>query len=262
MKKIILAVFLVSIFGIGAWYAQEKFKGLSLNNEDVTSGEVNDGSNAANMGDDLIKSKFSKSEPDLLQEEAIRLARRPIIAVGGISETSLASAKAKINNAVNLIEANYDYDASWLELGAYRRMIGDNDGALEAWHFLSKIRPNAFVAYHNIGDLYAFTIRDYDQGEKYLLKSIAVGPGNIQGYMALTNLYSIPEFGKQEEAPKVLLKGIANNPEHSDLYLILGGYYRDNGDIANAILYFEKSLLLDPGNARVREEVSALKARQ
>ncbi len=261
MKKIILAVFLVSIFGIGAWYAQEKFKELSLNDSRDTSGLINGAPTIVNPGDNQTSPVIVKSENELLQEEAIRLARRPIISVGGVSESSLANAKKKINNAVNMIEANYDYDAPWLELGAYRKLLGDNDGALEAWQFLSKIRPDAFVAYHNIGDLYAFTIRDYEQGEKYLLKSISVGPGNIQGYMALANLYAIPEFGKQSETPKVLLKGIANNPEYSDLYLILGGYYRDSGDIANAILYFEKSLLLDPDNTRIREEINALKAR-
>lgn len=251
MKKIILAVFLIFIFGGGAWYAQTFVKNLG----------DKDSPNVLSTSDFIPseEQRAHEAEAKLLQEEAVRLARRPFISVGGMSQESLARAKEKINNAVNLIEANYDYDAPWLELGAYRRMIGDNDGALEAWQFLSKIRPFAHVSYHNIGDLYAFTIRDYEQGEKYLLKSILVGPGNIQGYLALANLYSVPEFGKQSEVPKILLKGIDNNPEFPDLYAVLGSYYRDHNDIANAIKYFEKALLLNPDNASVRNEINSLK---
>jgi tetratricopeptide (TPR) repeat protein len=255
MKKAIILSILVIFIVFGAWQGSKYFaEPLADVNPLPTVEEP-----ATTTPETPAVTKEEPAE-DPIKIKALAIARKPLVIKKALPEVTARMAKEKIAEAVQLIEQNYDYDAPWLELGGYRRLIGDYDGALAAWKFLTEIRPQAYVPYHNIGDLYVFILKDHIKGESYFLKSLEVGPGNIQGYLALALLYKDSQvLKKQSLIDDLLLEGLKNNPKNFVLLYALGEYYRDNGDKTSALKYFEEALGIHPESAEVAEEIRKLK---
>lgn len=202
------------------------------------------------------------SKVDKLRQEALRIAEMSLKPAATEPQSQVDNAKKKIAVAVGMVRENYDYETPWLEIAAYRKSVGDFEGAIAAWKFLLKLRPQSYVPAHNLGDLYAFTLKDYKTGEDYLLKSVDFNQQNVQGYLALSQLYSVKEFGKEGQAEFILLKGIQANPKEPLLRTVLAGIYRDKGFIAEAIKLLEESLVINPSNTDVQRELDELKAKQ
>ena len=59
---------------------------------------------------------------------------------------------------------------NWLVLGVYRKMIGDYESAKEVWEYASAIRPQNSVSFNNLGELYAYYLKDNAKAEKIILK--------------------------------------------------------------------------------------------
>ncbi len=255
MNKFITPSILVVIIVFGAWYGSLYFAKPLAENNPPSIEEI-----ATSTPEETPPLAEVKPTEDPLQVKALAIVRSPLVIKKTLPESTLRLAKEKIAEAVSLIETSYDYDAPWLELGGYRRLLGDYDGAAAAWKFLIEIRPQAFVPYHNLGDLYAFILKDHVRGENYFLKSLEVGPGNIQGYLALAQLYKdSTTLKKQVLADDILLEGVKANPKDFTLFYALGEYYRDNADKASALKYFEDAQKISPENAMVADEIGKLK---
>jgi tetratricopeptide (TPR) repeat protein len=166
---------------------------------------------------------FFKKE-DLLKIEALEIASSPLTPSKNASAEMIAIAKEKIKSSIDLIKQDYNYDMPWLDLGSYRKLVGDYSGAISAWKFLMKIRPKDFIAPHNLGELYGFVLADYPQSEKYFLKSIENNKNNIQAYFSLAEIYAVPSFGKTDQIEKILLRGLENNPKDANLEARLNSY--------------------------------------
>ncbi len=261
MKKLLIAVGFLVILA-GAWYGQ---KFLTSQNDLRPNPEAPvvlgiTGTTAVAINDGKVTQNPAASNDAALRAQALAVAHQPIMIKNQLAEATIVLAKKKIGEAISSIELNYDYDTPWLDLGAYRKLIGDYTGAIAAWEFLGTIRPNAYVSYHNLGDLYAFTLNDPQKGERYFLKSIQIGPGNIQGYLALASLYhDSAALGKADQVEKLLLAGVAANEGNFSLLVNLAGYYRDNNRKDLALKYFEKALAVDPQNQAVTGEIAKLK---
>ncbi len=249
MKKLLIFVLIILVLGGGGWYGQEYLKKKFFS-------EVQPIINPVVENPDL---EAPVAESDPLKDQALRIAHKAVVINKVLLEATIRLAKEKIATAVQIIESNYDYDAPWLELGGYRKLIGDYDGAADAWKFLMVIRPQAFVPPHNLGDLYAFTLGDQKQGEQYFLKSLELNAQNIQAYLALATLYKDSTIlNKQAQVDDILLRGISKNPGNFNLLVVLGEYYRDVGDKAMALKYFKDALTVNPGNAAVSDEIDRL----
>jgi len=173
---------------------------------------------------------------------------RPITISANISEKEKTAYLSKIQEAINNIKENpISYD-DWLSLGLYRKAIGDYIGTAEAWKESIKINPGGYISYHNLGDLYHFYIRDFVSAEKYMKDLVRVKPDYISAYRNLFDLYTLSYMEKENEAPKILLDGIAKNPKAYDLMVLLASYYRDQGNISSAKEYYQKALSLNPPN--------------
>lgn len=249
MNKLVILSVLVVVIIFGAWSASQYFSSPTP----IVEGP-------ATTTPEIPAVTEEKPAEDPLKIKALAIAHQPLVIKKTLPEATVRLAKEKIAEAVQLIESNYDYDAPWLELGGYRRLLGDYDGAAAAWKFLIVIRPGAYVPYHNLGDLYAFILKDHIKGEGYFLKSLEVGPGNVQGYLALASLYRDSQIlKKQSLTDDLLLEGLKNNAKNFTLLYALGEYYRDNSDKALALKYFEEALEVAPENAQVAEEIRKLK---
>lgn len=120
----------------------------------------------------------------------------------------------KINDLSAKLKENNNLFSYWLELGIYRKSAKDYDGAIEAWEYASVLNPGSSVPFNNIGDLYAYFIKDSAKAEEYLLKAIETEPHYAYGYYKMAEVYIevIKDTGK---AKNILREGIKANPNTS-----------------------------------------------
>ena len=130
--------------------------------------------------------------------------------------------------------------ATWLNLAIMYRMVGDYDGAVEIWKYISANYPKEAVSLHNLGEYYFHTAKDYARAEEYYRASITIAPQFAINYTDLYEMYRYVYTAKASAASEALKEGIAHvsAPEAIDLAVTLAGYYRDIGDIADARTYF------------------------
>ena len=106
------------------------------------------------------------------------------------------------------LKEDYDQLQEWLQLGLLRNLIGDYEGAKQAWEFAAVIRPKDPVAFHNLGDLYWMQFSDFPKAEKYFLEAIEKGPQHPLFYIKLHELYRYSYKEKSDLADDVLEQGI------------------------------------------------------
>lgn len=156
------------------------------------------------------------------------------------------------------LKENYDFLNGWLQLGALRRLIGDYEGAREALEFATLLRPENYVAFHNLGDLYGFQFKNYSKAEENFLKAIAKEPKDVDAYKSLAMLYQYSYTQKRDQTDDILLRGIEVAPDRTDLLAMLARYYVEIGDTVNARIYYNKALEIEPANNGLRKELEGL----
>ena len=131
-----------------------------------------------------------------------------------MNEDAKRIATAKIQDLSSQLKKDSDNLENWLILGIYRKMIGDYEGAREVWEYASAIRPQSSIPLNNLGDLYAYYIKDEAKAEEYFLRAISIDPNNLYLYFKITDFYR--DFNKDTaKARAILEQGIAANPSTS-----------------------------------------------
>lgn len=213
IKKLVLILILLLVAGAVSWYWQEGFSvNQSLVKEPAPEEKV------------VVKdNQPALDKKEVLKAMAAEIISRPLMVNAPLSEISRKQAEEKIKEMADLIKVDYDSIYPWYDLGAYRRVIGDFEGAAEAWTFATLIRPKDFVSYHNLGDLYGFYVKDYPKSEKNYLKSIQLNPQNIQAYLDLAVIYGVYKE-KSDQAENILLQGLKANSGNIGLQNALDRY--------------------------------------
>lgn len=112
-----------------------------------------------------------------------------------------------------------DFD-KWIELGVYRKVIGDYEGAITAWINASVIEPQNALPESNIGNVLGYYMKDPLNAEKHYLKSIEIEPNTGFWYYQAFMFYR--EVLKNEAKAKAIIeKGVLNNPNDIELKDIL-----------------------------------------
>ncbi len=107
---------------------------------------------------------------------------------------------------------------AWIKLGLYRKMAGDYAGAIEAWNFVAASQSNiSYVAYGNLGGLYADFLKDYPKAEINYKAAIALKPSVIDYYRQLYYLYKGLYKINTDAAADILRQGLKANPNNPDL---------------------------------------------
>ncbi|MBI2021217.1 hypothetical protein HYS99_01745 [Candidatus Giovannonibacteria bacterium] len=165
---------------------------------------------------------------------------------------------AEIEKIKKLIVINPIYYEAWLELGILLKNAGDYANAAEAWKYAAILRPTEYVPHHNLGDLYRFYVKNYPEAESHWLRSVSIQPDFLQGYTNLSDLYRYSYKEKSSEAPKILLDGLAKNPNNLFLFGYLANYYEEMGDKDNARKYYGDILKIDPKNSTALDALARL----
>ena len=126
------------------------------------------------------------------------------------------------------LKSEPNYIQGWLQAGILRKYLGDYEGASLAWQYAALIRPNDYIAFSNLGDLYHYYLHDFPKAEKYLRKAVDLKPDYVAGYKNLFDLYALSYKEKTNLAEPILLEGIKKNPSDTYLQGILNSYRAEN----------------------------------
>lgn len=162
---------------------------------------------------------------------------------------------AAVLNANSIGSSGVD---DWIAVGVIKKFFNDYEGARDAWEYAGVLYPANALSFANLGNLYAFYLRDIGKAEFNFRKAINSDPYQPGYYLNFADFYKTVYVVKKTEAPKVLLEGMSVIKD-VNLILSLATYYRDEGDKVNAIKYYQEVLRLSPDQAGIVEEIDRLK---
>lgn len=167
--------------------------------------------------------------------------RAPLVFSSSLNLT--AEQKSAIEAQATASRATLAKDPSnytaWLSLGRSFKAAGDYAQAAKIWNYLSLNWPTDAISLENLGDLYMNFIRDYPKADASYLGAIQRDVHQINAYRNLFSLYTNLYTTRASSGEDILKKGIQNNPDALDLYVLLARYYRDSGRTAEARAEYE-----------------------
>jgi len=105
---------------------------------------------------------------------------------------------------------------NWLYLGLNRKAIKDYEGSRQAWEYAKLVSSNNFVVRGNLGDLYAYYLRDNQKAEENYLEALELGPSQTYLYFKTAEFYR--DFLLDSQKARVIVqKGLINNPNSQEL---------------------------------------------
>ncbi len=196
-----------------------------------------------------------------LQKRADQILQRAIVFSSEPPATIKSDIEKQIKENTEVLRGNYDNLIPWISLGQLRKVIGDYEGARDAFEFASLIRPENTISFHNLGDLYGSYLKDFSKAERNYFAAIENDSANVNAYLNLADLYWYE--GDKNKIDDLLIAGIKINSKIEDklpLLARLAKYYAESGDSENAIKYYREIIALDPSNAAViNEEIERLR---
>jgi tetratricopeptide (TPR) repeat protein len=149
---------------------------------------------------------------------------RPINMPDSLPEDAQKIAREKIEDIAKNLKENPKLFNYWLELGVYRKMINDYEGAAEVWEYAGVISPKNSTSFNNLGDIYAYYLKDNKKAEENFLKALENDPNKIYIYR---NVYEFYRYVMKdtEKSRQILEKGIELNLDTSqDLQNLLNNF--------------------------------------
>lgn len=166
---------------------------------------------------------------------------------------------ARLDELGRAVKADPSFFKGWIDLGLFKKTIGDFEGARDAWEYAGVIQPLNSISFSNLGELYWRYLHLYPESEKNFETAIRHKPDDIQNYVSLAELYHYSFTEKFDEADDVLLRGLSLNPGDDWLTRRLAYLYEQRGEIVKAIEWWEKVLAQNPEDEGVKQRIEKLK---
>lgn len=218
LKKILFAIFVLALAGGAGYYI---YKDITKSKTDFVVEEV--------CGTDCDKSETENVAATATTTKtgsavAVPNLDRLIKNYANINDDSFLVAEKKMSGIIGALKNDPGLFSYWLDLGSYRRMIGDYEGAREAWEYVNTIRPLNSISFNNLGDLYAYYLKDNKKAEENFLTAVKNGPEQVYIYRNLYDFYR-NVLKDDTKAKAILEKGVAANPDSSqDLKYLLDNF--------------------------------------
>jgi len=119
---------------------------------------------------------------------------------------------SKLNASIEAVKADPTSYGDWIDIGIYRKILDDYEGAKEIWAFLVKAAPDVATAYVNLGNLYAYYLHDNKKAEQLFLDGIDVAPRWKESYDRAVDFYVVVTK-EPEKARALLVKYSAKYPD-------------------------------------------------
>ena len=257
-----LIVLAVCLLGVYFYFFSKKEKSVPKNDQalnDILASETNEPKEAGKNGEEKNNLQVSKLErvlppgiPDL--ERKVNFDKASPVNLKQITE---------ISKTLKSLPAS---SIHWLELGLLRKLIGDYEGAILAFEYASKLNPNDYLLYSNIGNIYHYYLKNYPLAEKYL--KLAIEKGGASYPATYKDLYDLYDLSYKVENPATisaaeitLLDGIAVHKDNYELIYALGDHYRKTNQKAKAKDYLTQALKIAQKDSSASQEfLSALQA--
>jgi tetratricopeptide (TPR) repeat protein len=114
-----------------------------------------------------------------------------------------------------------DFD-SWINLGIYQKMAGDYKAAASSWSYAAQIAPADYVSLGDLGNLYAYFLKDTAKSISYYDQAIGNGPTQSYLYVQLAEVYR-DIVGDRAEALQTVDAGLLKIPGDPNLLQIKAG---------------------------------------
>lgn len=222
-KKIVIsAIILVIVFAAVFFIYKDFFGARKQNTDEEVLTEIENAENLENLPEQQKQNNSETSQngnlsiSTIIPKEKIPDLSKPIVIKTNLPEYVKKETIEKINALSNSLKKDYDSLEEWLEIGLLRKLIGDYDGARDAWEFAALIRPKDPVSRHNLGFIYWQNFKDYKKAEENYLKAIENNSRDIGAYIDLSNVYyfSLKDTARAKE---ILDKGLKNNPRNEEI---------------------------------------------
>ena len=166
----------------------------------------------------------------------------PVTNYSRLDEVAFKTVSQNMAKIISELKNNPNNELGWLNLGVYRKMLGDYAGAVQILDYIVVSWPSDYAPYNNLADLYQFYIKNYPLAEKNWLKVIELKPDYLQAYENLHSLYKDLYQEKQAQSLPILLQGLKANPQSIDLMVFIARYYKSLGDKDNTQVYYSKAI--------------------
>lgn len=133
-----------------------------------------------------------------------------------VSESDLSIATPKIKELQSLLKNTPSNFPAWLDLASYQKMAGDYEGAVLSWQYAGKLAPRDYISLGNLGNLYAYYLKDNAKAELYYKQAISRNPMQSYLYAQLAEVY-IDVFKNIEKARAILDQGLSKIPNDPNL---------------------------------------------
>lgn len=149
---------------------------------------------------------------------------------------------AKVEKAQTQLK-KYPYDGNtWMELALHYHTVNDYAGAERIWRFIVSMSPANVTALGNLGRLYHFELKRYEEAEKYFLQALEANPERKEIYFDLHDLYRYSYKKDTSAAVDIMRKGEERFPDDTNFPASLGTYFRDTGRPNQARAEYTKAL--------------------
>ncbi len=154
----------------------------------------------------------------------------------------------------------YKKIAATMDMGLQWYNLREWDLAAKWWNRGLNIEPNNEIGWTNLGYAYV-EMKDYSDAEDAYNNAMKYARvGEVGGCLALGDLYKYSYTAKKNKEITILLKCLKKHKDNRDLIARAAGYYRDIGDVRNAIIYFDKLWSIEP-TPEVGEELRDLRSK-
>jgi hypothetical protein len=218
-KIIISAVVVLILLGIYITFDRKSTRETKNNLDTIsTSTSTDSNANTSIQGDggytiEQVPTNVTKEIPKPIPD----LNRVSMSASGAmVSPEAKLMAEEKIKALQINLKENPAYLGAWIDLGIYQKMAGDYDGAVISWKYASKLAPTDYISLGNLGNLYAYFLKDNAQAEIYYKQAISRNPTQSYLYAQLFEVYR-DVFKDLDKARAIVTQGLSKIPNNPNL---------------------------------------------
>lgn len=219
--KIIISVLSVAIlFGLYIFFTKKGDNTTPMvpnQNETATTTTGADGQVKVGGNGNYTIEQVPVNEGRVLPQPVPNLDRAVTVYAGAIiAPEAKALAVTKVKELQTLLKKDNWNAEAWIYLGMYQKQGGDYEGAVLSWKYVGKLAPTDFISVANLGNLYAYFIKDNAQAEVYYKKAIANAPTIAYLYTQLAEVYR-DVFKDLTKARAIVNQGLTKIPNDPNL---------------------------------------------
>jgi len=226
-KIIIIIILVLVVMGIGFYLYSNFYKRNTFENIKDTE-NISDSNNVL-VDDNVNKDKETGQNIALKEGDSYEyigidkelLKNTPVPDLNRtIPSGTTENIKQNIISLSNDLKTNIKSFSLWTNLGLYRKLAGDYEGAKQSWEYSSLLRPRFALSFLNLANLYGYYLKNNIKAEENFLKAIEAEPTEIYSYISASSFYT-DVMKDKIKAVGIINKGIENNPKSEELKTIL-----------------------------------------